>query len=318
MIDAIKHGNCAAIKLFLDENPDKINIVDSKGTPLLMHCIQSCRQMVQLLLMRGADTTIQDRVGNSPLMWAVRMSDLKLIKLLIDHDNGAAIHLSNAFERTPLIFAIETRKNKFIIDLLLHITTSTIPSVAIGYRTYGSPVWFLNKALFVAIDKLNMSAIGALANDANINVYINGSTPLMHAMQGNRNSIIQLLLVRGANINLPDKYGHTPLMVATWKQNIDILRLLLSLGADIYAQNYRYHTVLDMADNYIILIEFQSFVNRLNRKEIFTYLVAGKGGKIKCDDKISLFANYLNKKIKSYYLRHICSFLSEELIAVGR
>ena len=60
----------------------------------------------------------------------------------------------------------------------------------------------------------------------------------MYASEYDHNiEIVKLLLEHGADINLPDNYGHTALMMASLEGNTEIVRLLLDQGADVNVQD---------------------------------------------------------------------------------
>lgn len=76
-----------------------------------------------------------------------------------------------------------------------------------------------------------------------------GHTPIslaagsMYATAG----VINELLCRGADYNLPDNEGRTPLHFAAKNWNIDALRILLAAGADPYEKDKKGRTAIDVA-----------------------------------------------------------------------
>jgi ankyrin repeat protein len=60
-----------------------------------------------------------------------------------------------------------------------------------------------------------------------------GRTPLMIAsMHGGGSAIVALLLSKGADVNVRDRFGVSALNLAAWAGHVDIMRLLLAKGAD--------------------------------------------------------------------------------------
>ncbi|MDE2234736.1 MAG: ankyrin repeat domain-containing protein [Gammaproteobacteria bacterium] len=58
---------------------------------------------------------------------------------------------------------------------------------------------------------------------------------------------IQILIRRGANVNVQGRFGVTPLMQAVIGNNSAVVRLLLTTGADPGLRNLRGDTALDLA-----------------------------------------------------------------------
>ena len=71
---------------------------------------------------------------------------------------------------------------------------------------------------------------------------------------GNKADVVKLVEA-GANLNIPDKYGHTPAHVAAVKTGLtnrkksehffSILQLLVQHGADLQLKDYKGRTVAD-------------------------------------------------------------------------
>jgi ankyrin repeat protein len=62
-------------------------------------------------------------------------------------------------------------------------------------------------------------------------VNVSGATPLMLAAEENRVAVVELLIARGADLNIPDRDGFTPLTQAWSKQQTEMVRLLKRYGA---------------------------------------------------------------------------------------
>lgn len=89
-----------------------------------------------------------------------------------------------------------------------------------------------------------------LASGANPNLrdsYVNGWTPVMHALHKRQNQAAQTLLDGGADINARTKSGLTALIMAAGDGNLDMVQILLARGADPYAEDTSGTSALSMA-----------------------------------------------------------------------
>ncbi len=89
---------------------------------------------------------------------------------------------------------------------------------------------------------------GADVNQIGSRKYGYGSA-LHLAVREGRLKIAQLLLKRGAQVDVLDPDDFTPLHNAAWNGNLDMIKLLLEAGADIEASTYDGDTPLTLAQN---------------------------------------------------------------------
>ena len=75
-----------------------------------------------------------------------------------------------------------------------------------------------------------------LDHNANVNFVGRITTPLKYACQNNDKHLVQMLIAKGANINLESDLGDPPLSIAIDGGNTDIMCLLLGNGADVNLQ----------------------------------------------------------------------------------
>ena len=68
--------------------------------------------------------------------------------------------------------------------------------------------------------------------------FLTGNTLLMYATQNNLKSMVELLLLKGADPNIKNKFGNSPLHMAYKNDNPFIISLLLEYGANEKLKNY--------------------------------------------------------------------------------
>jgi ankyrin repeat protein len=77
--------------------------------------------------------------------------------------------------------------------------------------------------------------------------WVNGWTPMLHALHKQQRKAVALLLERGANPNQGGWSGETPLMFATLDNDTETMSLLLARGAHAGAGSRSGETALDIA-----------------------------------------------------------------------
>ena len=77
--------------------------------------------------------------------------------------------------------------------------------------------------------------------------YVNGWTPMMHAIHKDQPKVVGLLIAAGADVNRRAPNGCTALMFAAGEGQIDLVTLLLDKGADPRAETLEHTTALTNA-----------------------------------------------------------------------
>ena len=70
-----------------------------------------------MLLAAKANVNAKDKYGKGPLMWAAAAGNEKLAQLLCKH--GADLHATDRLGRTPLHYAVHPRGSDSVVGLLL-------------------------------------------------------------------------------------------------------------------------------------------------------------------------------------------------------
>ena len=165
------------------------------------------RDKVELLLNLGTKVNYtRDRLDNSPIFIASTIGNFEIIKLLVEY--GADCNIKDSNGKTVLHHLFqETYFRRYKHKLSQQEKIDIID-------------YFLNLGL----------DIDAVDND--------GSTLLhCHCHGRDGTEILERLILRGAQINTPDRFGMTPLLQASKNGTIDAIKLLLRNGADLEARN---------------------------------------------------------------------------------
>ncbi len=186
----------------------------------------SC-EITRLLLENGADVSLGELSGFSPLHTAVGMHNAKATKILIDA--GADPNTSWSDGATPLMDAA-TRGPIEIAELLLDAGAD------VDCRTFEG-VTALMYAAAVDVERVELLLDHGAALDLRDH---QGATALHYASSSttpswfpSRAGAAELLIERGAEVDATDASARTPLTLAAAVGQADHVRLLLGAGASV-------------------------------------------------------------------------------------
>lgn len=94
-------------------------------------------------------------------------------------------------------------------------------------------------SIFILEKRFDLSIYLIETTDINLNQKDkNGYTPLHFAVQNNAYLVVKTLLLKGVNIDIPDKFGNTPLFKSV-TENVDriIIETLILNGANVNLKN---------------------------------------------------------------------------------
>lgn len=209
-------------------NPDlsvNINQVNHAGkTQLVMAVIAGDQEALQAALREGADLEARGRDGVSPLMHAVTRGHGKIAEVLVSR--GAHVDATTA-DWTPLHKAVETGDSDMI--KLLIAGGADIE--------FNSPERYAVKDTFHARTNSRGSGLSDDLDDSDDIDIVRGWTPLHRACHMGRGHVVRLLLDHRADIEALDPSQATPLISAAEEQNENIIDLLLVRGANVAAED---------------------------------------------------------------------------------
>ncbi len=165
-------------------------------------------EMLVLLLNAGADVDAPNPAGQTALMLAARTGVVAAAKLLVEH--GAAIDARERWgEQTALMWAA-ARRHPAMMEYLLEQGADI--NARSAWRDYQRRVTAESRAK---------------------NLDSGGLTPLLFAIRENCLRCVEVLIDRGADIDLPDPDRVSPLLLAILNGNWDIAKRLIEAGADV-------------------------------------------------------------------------------------
>jgi ankyrin repeat protein len=230
---AIKQNNLnAVIQLLIREN---INIQNVNGfTPLNWAIFLNRIEIVSYLLDHKANVNLPNNQGMTPLHYACSLtcgSALLVTRLLA---MGATVNVYNKDGWSPLYIAMMGDQYDIMTMLL---------DRGIDFEREPNPIFC------EAINTNNRRAIDLLLKyDINFNLIHYRYTSLHLAIQLKDFNLIIILLERGADPNLKDKWGNTALHLAVETNDINIVATLLKYIVDVNCINSEHKTSVCLTD----------------------------------------------------------------------
>lgn len=204
LFEAVHAQDPAAVRKIIKGGGD-VNEVDGEGnTPLLIAVLTRQAKLVDELLKLGADANKSRPDGKGPLFGAVRVAEEKLTQTLLK--GGAEVDAPLSMDHNGI--AVGGCTALYVAALLGHLPSCKV----------------------LASSGASLEA----ANDL-------GYTPLMAAIEGDHEDVIDFFLKSGANVNpeviatmeVEGLGGASPLYTATRKENLAVIKKLLKRGVDV-------------------------------------------------------------------------------------
>ncbi len=229
---AIRAGRLDMVKCLIS-NRASVNQPDRAQHTPLIQAIEN-PEIVEHLLLSGADAQLQDIQGMTPLHWAIQKKSLESARLLIQY--GARMNVRNNAGDTPLLMAVKNGCSG--VDLLLMHGADPNLADQIGetplHHAASNDDCVAAKALITAGEEVSP-------------VSMQGWTPLHVAAMNGSLSVLAVLLQSNAHVDLENKRSQTALTCAIVKNQTKAVDYLLQHGADVNKVDQQGNTYLHMA-----------------------------------------------------------------------
>ncbi|XP_078658640.1 ankyrin repeat domain-containing protein 17-like isoform X7 [Branchiostoma floridae x Branchiostoma belcheri] len=271
LILAATAGHSSVVEVLLDNAADiEAQSERTKDTPLSLACSGGRQEVVELLLARGANKEHRNVSDYTPLSLAASGGYVNIIKLLLQHGAEINSRTGSKLGISPLMLAAmngHTQAVKLLLDMgsdinaQIETNRNTALTLACFQGRHEVVSLLVDRKANVehraktGLTPLMEAASGGYAEvgrvlldkGADVNaapVPSSRDTALTIAADKGHYKFCELLIQRGAQIDVRNKKGNTPLWLAANGGHLDVVQLLVSAGADKDAEDNRKITPL--------------------------------------------------------------------------
>lgn len=190
-------------------------------TPLIWASKNGHESIVNDLLRAGVNVNARDNYDNTALIWASNMGHEEIVKALLK--KGADVNAQDNTKMTALMWASNMGHEEIVNDLL----QAGADVNAKDERERTALMYTYKKNIAEDLLKKDMKTIKKDMKTINMKDYEN-MTALMIASLRNDNKMVEVLLEKGADVNVENKMGRTALDLAAVNGHTNVLKRLLS------------------------------------------------------------------------------------------
>ncbi|KAI2651307.1 Ankyrin repeat and KH domain-containing protein 1 [Labeo rohita] len=236
-------GHVGVVEILLDKGGDiEAQSERTKDTPLSLACSGGRQEVVELLLLRGANKEHRNVSDYTPLSLAASGGYVNIIKILLNAGAEINSRTGSKLGISPLMLAA-MNGHVPAVKLLLDMGSDINAQIETNRNTALTLACFQGRAEVVSL---------LLDRKANVEHRAKtGLTPLMEAASGGYAEVGRVLLDKGADVNAPPvpSSRDTALTIAADKGHYKFCELLISRGAHIDVRNKKGNTPLWLAAN---------------------------------------------------------------------
>ncbi len=241
---------------------DSSNFYHSNQNELLHAAYLGDITTIEKLISDGFDPNTVNKLGSTALMYAAQQGHLEIVKRLIAV-HKVNVNAENYQGNTALMMASQKDYVEVVKALLLagatvdNVSKKGWNAISIALYKKVNPEIIhslisaganISEIFLLAAQKGCMPIIeSAIFCGVNINQIYKNETALITATKAGHIDIINLLVARGAKINIPDKNGVTALMYAAYLGHTEIVKFLIASGVDVNISSKPGNTALILA-----------------------------------------------------------------------
>ncbi|XP_030046487.1 ankyrin repeat domain-containing protein 17 isoform X2 [Microcaecilia unicolor] len=312
LILAATAGHVGAVEILLDNGADiEAQSERTKDTPLSLACSGGRQEVVELLLARGANKEHRNVSDYTPLSLAASGGYVNIIKILLNAGAEINSRTGSKLGISPLMLAA-MNGHTAAVKLLLDMGSDINAQIETNRNTALTLACFQGRTEVVSL---------LLDRKANVEHRAKtGLTPLMEAASGGYAEVGRVLLDKGADVNaspVPSSRD-TALTIAADKGHYKFCELLISRGAHIDVRNKKGNTPLWLAGNgghldvVQLLVQAGADVDAADNRKITPLMAAFRKGHIKV-------VRYLVKEVNQFpsdseCMRYIATITDKEML----
>ncbi|XP_012691221.2 ankyrin repeat and KH domain-containing protein 1 isoform X2 [Clupea harengus] len=312
LILAATAGHVGVVEILLDKGGDiEAQSERTKDTPLSLACSGGRQEVVELLLLRGANKEHRNVSDYTPLSLAASGGYVNIIKILLNAGAEINSRTGSKLGISPLMLAA-MNGHVPAVKLLLDMGSDINAQIETNRNTALTLACFQGRAEVVSL---------LLDRRANVEHRAKtGLTPLMEAASGGYAEVGRVLLDKGADVNAPPvpSSRDTALTIAADKGHYKFCELLIIRGAHIDVRNKKGNTPLWLAANgghfdvVQLLEQSGADVDAADNRKITPLMAAFRKGHVKV-------VQYLVKEVNQFpsdieCMRYIATIADKELL----
>ncbi|XP_029527565.2 ankyrin repeat and KH domain-containing protein 1-like [Oncorhynchus nerka] len=312
LILAATAGHVGVVEILLDKGGDiEAQSERTKDTPLSLACSGGRQEVVELLLLRGANKEHRNVSDYTPLSLAASGGFVNIIKILLNAGAEINSRTGSKLGISPLMLAA-MNGHVPAVKLLLDMGSDINAQIETNRNTALTLACFQGRAEVVSL---------LLDRKANVEHRAKtGLTPLMEAASGGYAEVGRVLLDKSADVNAPPvpSSRDTALTIAADKGHYKFCELLINRGAHIDVRNKKGNTPLWLAANgghfdvVQLLVQAGTDVDAADNRKITPLMAAFRKGHVKV-------VQYLVKEVNQFpsdieCMRYIATITDKDLL----
>ncbi|XP_055955630.1 ankyrin-1-like [Patella vulgata] len=224
--------NCIEMVNIIIMNGANMNALNFQSqSPLILACRYNYVDIVALLLDKGADSNLKGYFGNervTPLGLCARLNRIELTRMLVEH--GADVNAHDDSGPCPLFISLNHRSDD-VTDYFFAECLDKGLDVTVCRRNKET---LMHALMLYTGDKRIQYARNLVSNGCSVNQATRSKQCPLHEAIGWRDTkMVSVLLELGADMDMLDRWGQKALHVAVSAGVEDVVRLLLYHGAGI-------------------------------------------------------------------------------------